>query len=53
MNELLILLETAAGAGWIYLLVLAAAAVTLLIVDRRPAKGAAQEQRPARERMAA
>ncbi len=53
VNEFLILLETAASAVWIYLLALAAAAVTLLIVDRRPSKAAAQEQQPARERIAA
>lgn len=52
VNEFLILLESAAGIGWLTLVAVAVAAVAMLVFDRRPSRSAKAE-REARERMAA
>ena len=52
MNEFIVLLENAAGAGWVFLVAIGAAAVGLLIFDRGKERVAESEQ-PARERQAA
>jgi hypothetical protein len=52
MNEFIILLENAAAIGWFVLCAVAAAAVTMLIVDRKPSRSARSESAD-RERMAA
>ena len=53
MNELFVFLEAVAGAGWVYLLVLAAGAIGLLMFDRRPRISAAKKEHHTGERMAA
>ena len=45
MNEFIILLQNAAGAGWIFLIAIAAVAVGMFIFDRpNRAQDAAQQQ---------
>ena len=53
MNEFIILLENAAGAGWVFLVATGAGAVGFLIFDRRSKSQVAQGEQSARERRAA
>lgn len=53
VNEFIILLENAAGAGWIFLAAIGATAVGLLIFDRKAKEQVAQGEQSARERRAA
>lgn len=53
VNEFLILLENAAGAGWVFLVAIGAAALGLLIFDRKSSARLAESERPAGERQAA
>ena len=53
MNEFIILLQTAAGAGWVFLVALGATAIGYLVFDRKPAQRAADRDQSARERRAA
>lgn len=53
MNEFILLLENAAGAGWVLLVAIGAVAVGMLIFDRKPASRAAALDHAANERKAA
>jgi hypothetical protein len=45
VNEFIILLQNAAGAGWVFLLAIAAVAIGMFIFDRpKRAQNAAQQQ---------
>ena len=53
MNEFIILLQSAASTGWVFLWVLAALAVGMLIFDRKRVKRAAEAEKISSERKAA
>ena len=53
MNEFIILLENAAGAGWVFLVAIGAASIGFLVFDRHKKTKAAQAEQSARERRAA
>lgn len=53
MNEFIILFQNAAGAGWVFLIALAAVAVGMLIFDRPKRAHDAKQQQASSERKAA
>ena len=53
MNEFIVLLENAAGAGWIFLVAIGATAVGLFIFDRKGKAQVAAGENAASERKAA
>lgn len=53
MNEFIILLQNAAGAGWVFLLAIGAVAVGMLVFDRPQRAQDAARQQSAGERKAA
>ncbi len=53
VNEFVVLLQNAAGAGWVFLVAIGATAVGFLIFDREKKTHVAQGEQSARERRAA